>query len=175
MKQIIDKNEKPILFNSEMVRAVLDGKKTQTRRVIKEQPKPHHWGKIPSYELKAHFMPRCKTRNTMAAGVRFSHNIKENPNSDFDCWPMCPYGCLGDRLWVRETFQYDNKDYVQTYKDEPWRGMPSQDTAQVHYREYEDSIGTEHVFHWKPSIFMPRWASRMAWRATIVLPAPSGP
>jgi len=76
--------ERPIIFNSEMVRALLDGRKTQTRCVIKKQP----------------------DENTVI------HFVKKVLKYDF-VGPMgwetgyevdCPYGIPGDRLWVRETW-----------------------------------------------------------------------
>jgi len=74
--------ERPILFNTEMVKAVLDGRKTQTRRVIK--PRPHgEYG---------HYDP--------SIGYRF----KGGPNI------KCPYGETGDQLWVRESFSFHEKE-----------------------------------------------------------------
>jgi hypothetical protein len=75
-------NEKPILFSPEMVRAILDGRKTQTRRVIRE----------------------IKNREGMP--VHFSIDENGWPVLDWSWEKMkCPYGVPGDRLWVRETYQ----------------------------------------------------------------------
>ena len=122
--------ERPILFSGEMVRAILDDRKTMTRRVVK-----------PPFEIHANgFITRRRGNERL-------------------CPYACPYGKPGDRLWVRETWTYDNKEYVQTYKDEPWRGMPDIGTAEVYYRATER---TPDAFpRWRPSIFMPRWASRI--------------
>lgn len=78
--------EKPILFNSEMVRAILDGRKTQTRRIVKVQP-PEGFN-YPIFD------------NTRGCWM-------DIPDDSFgDCWPeepmLMPYQ-VGDRLWVRET------------------------------------------------------------------------
>jgi hypothetical protein len=76
--------ELPILFSGSMVRAILEGRKTQTRRVIKPQPRLG-WG----YRLTAEF----KAVQVSTTGVRDRVFIK------------CPYGQPGDRLWVRETWR----------------------------------------------------------------------
>jgi len=114
--------EKPILFNAAMVRAVLDGRKTQTRRVIK--PQPQH------------------------DAILLSHLACTAQDGVFEFWGdsdystervACPYGASGDRLWVRETFAH-----LGCYR----------------YRATE----TEGVLRrctWKPSIHMPRCASRI--------------
>jgi len=122
--------ERPIIFNGEMVRAILDGKKTQTRRVIKLLPKSNE--KI---------YTKC-----------------------------CPYGKPGDRLWVRETWAYEQweestTEYVTKEMAldagnanlEGWaiEGPPIQ-REKIFYRATDKYNGK-----WKPSIFMPRWASRI--------------
>ena len=68
--------ERPILFSGEMVRAILDGRKTQTRRVVKPQPKPSSF------------------KSDEELSWRQAWNL-----------PKCPYGVPGDRLWVRETIE----------------------------------------------------------------------
>ena len=113
--------ERPIMFNAAMVRAVLDGRKSQTRRVVKA-PK---WS-TPGY-----------------AGVDFP----------------CPYGAPGDRLWVRECFHaYSLKEV----------GSPlGQLTTNVVYRA--DPTSDEYwAVKWRPSIYMPRWASRITLEVTGV-------
>lgn len=73
--------ERPILFNADMVRAILDGRKTQTRRVVKHQP-----GKV------------------SPAGRPLFYEHGDNGRR---VMPKCPYGQPGDRLWVRETTEED--------------------------------------------------------------------
>ncbi|MBN6363714.1 hypothetical protein JZM27_21245, partial [Providencia huaxiensis] len=89
--------ERGIIFNSEMVRAILDGCKTQTRRVMKSQPEPSktkdgdYWfpcNKTQSMVHVSDFIPR---NNLMIDAHEFFS----------DC---CPFGGVGDRLWVRETY-----------------------------------------------------------------------
>lgn len=123
--------ERPILFSAPMVRAVLEGRKTQTRRVIKPQPvEPvmpatsfgHHG-------LEVAFGPNNLMRN---GGLR---------------WWRCPYGQTGDRLWVRETFRYD--DYA------PNEMIYQADCPAQAVKE------TKGIIRWKPSIHMPRQVSRI--------------
>ncbi len=90
-----EKGMKPIIFNSEMVRAILDGKKTQTRRVIKPQP----IGK-----------PGKTVTGQDTVWYHWNHG-KANQVSGVGEWVLkqglgirCPYGQVGDRLWVRETW-----------------------------------------------------------------------
>ena len=98
-------SEKPILFSGPMVRAILGGRKTQTRRGVK----------APSWS------------SPEKAGVDFG----------------CPYGATGDRLWVRESFSV--------------YGQPG--NPQVFYRaDYDEKTD---ALKYKPSIHMPRWASRI--------------
>lgn len=80
--------DKPILFNAEMVRAILDGRKTQTRRVVKPQP----W-----YEKNYWFYEYKKGCSHYIGDVfPTEHWALEN------MLPYCPYGQVGDRLWVKE-------------------------------------------------------------------------
>lgn len=76
--------EYPILFNDEMVRAVLEGRKTQTRRIIKSQPR---------------FVQALRDgRFETSPDGGFDHGVK---------YIKCPYGQVGDRLWVRECFSWE--------------------------------------------------------------------
>ena len=111
--------ERPILFSAQMVRALLNGTKTQTRRIVK--------------------VPRRMEGFTSPAGALV----------DFDC----PYGKPGDRLWVRETFSYDAKLHFRGDRGPCWYwadGNP----------EYGDWTKP------RPSIHMPRWASRITLEVT---------
>ena len=118
--------ERPILFSGPMVRALLDGRKTQTRRIAKTYPQ--HLG--------------------------------------------CRYGEIRDRLWVRETFTElrpgHEHDITRTHR----RGLIVNPVGipKVNCVEYQaDASGTDDSercrlelgYKWKPSIHMPRWASRI--------------
>ena len=123
--------ERPILFNAPMVRALLAGTKTQTRRVVKM--KPHH---------------QIEERDD---GTPWPWMYDGERNAD--SWLACPYGQPGDRLWVRETFGHfeRNKNFA-----------PGCD---VFYRADGESLA---VKPWRPSIHMPRWASRITLEVTGV-------
>lgn len=88
--------ERGIIFNSEMVRAILDGRKTQTRRIMKPQPKPNENG---GFSWPSNI---CQSMI----------NIKEMMQNNEGAWAgiagiACPHGGVGDRLWVRETWMPD--------------------------------------------------------------------
>ena len=119
--------ERPILFSGAMVRAILDDKKTQTRRVMKPQP-AYVWGWGVTRSDSEHF----------SAHVRYPGGHQPDP------WVRCVYGKPGDRLWVRETWMCDGY------------GRRHQSQGMVRYRADAESMGA-----WRPSIFMPRWASRL--------------
>jgi hypothetical protein len=95
--------ERPIIFSGPMVRSILDGRKTQTRRVVKYKANAEEGSTVHPHE--------------------------------------CPFGPVGTRLWVRET----------------WRLPAGAPIGWVDYKADDDRVG----FKWRPSIFMPRWASRI--------------
>lgn len=143
--------ERPILFSGSMVRAILDGRKTQTRRVVRGA-------------LGAFWDHPAYTARVVDGVVRWSHDGEDvGAGSPM---PRCPYGAPGDRLWVRET----------------WAGRvdldPDSDPAKrKHYAMYRsDEAGSPtdpdnwHDFggKWRPSIYMPRWASRITLEVTAV-------
>lgn len=175
--------ERPIPFIGPMVRAILDGRKTETRRVIKLQPQEHHWRGMPGYELLPSELHQMACGRL---GVRFKHTIPNNPNPEFEPWVMCPYGRPGDRLWVRETFALlGNEDGVCI----DWTGKLIKGNEREAARIYRAScdIGEYGLWHipdkadWKPdtedhvyegpwraSIHMPRWASRILLEVTDI-------
>jgi hypothetical protein len=138
---VIQPKERPILFSGPMVRAILEGRKTQTRRVVKFRPQ--------------------EFVDEIDAGKEV---FWTDQYGDFHTKP-CPYGKPGDRLWVRENFFFDNPDYVQQYKENPWMGTPDRNNADVRYQANEKHPD---MFRWKPSIHMPRRASRLTLEITNV-------
>lgn len=123
--------ERPILFSSEMVRAILDGRKTQTRRVVKPGPPP-------GYEM----LPYRPALAVQEQGWRYG-----GVNYKRDHVERCPYGGPEDRLWVREPFRQ------------------AEGSMSVHYAADPDEVSGG---PWRPSIFMPRWASRLTLEITEV-------
>lgn len=100
--------ERPIIFSTEMVRAILEGRKTQSRRVINPQP-----------------------AEEMILRYRF---------------PKCPYGQVGNRLWVRESFYTESGDI--------WYKADGQ-TAPM-------------LIKWRPAIYIPKWLTRIRLEITEV-------
>ena len=167
---------KPILFTDEMVRVTLSGLKTKTRRPLKPQPEgpPEGW----YADAYNHSDRWCfwGPRGTKDSGRCTLPLFK------------CPFGQVGDRLWVRETFCLEHqveKDQLPPFDDRrpirwEYEGMESDPEGadrwiQPHYRAtdptpqlaYEDSDG-EPTVRWKPSIHMPRWASRITLEITDI-------
>ena len=149
--------EHPILFNGEMVRAILEGQKTQTRRPMAPQPPEGHWWAETEAEqrLAAEYYPSTHGRG-------------------------CPYGIPGDHLWVRETFILEETDEVPT-DGRPYREMEEPgEFGQLlvpHYRATESephivpldlSDDYDDCTRWRPSIHMPRWASRITLEVTDI-------
>lgn len=139
--------ERPILFSAPMVRAILDGRKTQTRRILKPAPLPP--------------VARWIMSNNQWVPKALNEVVQQQYVST---WPMslkCPYGIIGDRLWVRETFApvYDSCEHPELpdCPKEEW-------ITGYAYKAY----GVNTVDKWKPSIFMPRAASRITLEITNV-------
>lgn len=144
--------ERPILFNADMVRAILDGRKTQTRRVVKPQPEYRE-----NESLPGHF-------GTWLHGWNLDHECV----IPSDYWKHCPHGQPGDRLWVRETWMNLKGTGVSGSPDPKFN--PKQ--IPVAYRaectaEGEDAR-IDMGLKWRPSIYMPRWASRINLEITGV-------
>lgn len=136
--------ERPILFSGPMVRAILEGRKTQTRRIIKEQPVSQ--GMMSFGEA---WKWRNKGEEGWFSGV--TADQISNPLYGLIRSLPCPHGKPGDRLWVREACALDGKS--------------------VFYREgHEESVsrGPRVDVRWRPSIHMPRWASRITLEITEV-------
>jgi len=144
--------ELPILFSAPMVRAILEGRKTVTRRVF--APERMTWPRKGFYETHA-----LRGGELMTTGFGPFHPER---------WlSYCPYGQPGDRLWVRETFAScidvdemgfaPESDRCLFYKADP---TPHCVTP--------GHNGPEELGRWRPSIHMPRWASRITLEVTGV-------
>jgi hypothetical protein len=132
--------ERPILFNGEMVRAILSGSKTQTRRIMKPQP-----------EMQNVFL-----------GGRHCNSLVWKDTAGPDGWlmhNMCPYGKEGDRLWVREAHAIVPRTAYRCSDGVQQMLRPDDDHDAAIYRE--GWTRSRSGFKWRPSIHMPRWASRI--------------
>lgn len=143
-----------MIFNGEMVRAILDGRKTQTRRIMKVQPEP-------SKSRPGDFWFSSKKLESM---VHVSDLVPGNsPISDCHLFfqeHCCPFGAVGDRIWVRETWA------------EAGAGAPDLKLYRANYPQhvpthYENVPPVDEI-RWTPSIHMPRWASRITLEITCV-------
>lgn len=146
--------ERPILFSGPMVRAILQGCKTQTRRVI-------NWQRISKAS-------GC-TRGRLAYSTTFKSWAVFDGNGEAHlCLVDCPYGQAGDRLWVKEThYLYGRWVKNGQTKTGRQRWKFKRLLSRVYFPGDDlDGIGparkrTENGWHKRPSIFMPHWASRI--------------
>lgn len=145
--------ERPILFTPENVKKILDGKKTQTRRVVK----------LPDFnptEYDGMYMwshPNNPTNN-----IQYAWGATERPRQ-----PPCPYGVVGDHLWVREAWNAMNPcgafwDELNDTERAGWKWMPLYKASEIAGEDghYEGP--------WRPSIHMPRQFARLFLEVTDV-------
>jgi hypothetical protein len=161
--EAIGVKDRPILFRGPMVKAILDGRKTQTRRVIKPQPPSveevlklsgsgYKWMACSDWGKPAQFRP--------VGPVWAVRQIAPEP-----LMHICPYGAPCDRLWVRESLRRGAANEWHYSADDLVVTVPSRDKEAVsalrvwaHHKEGDSC----------PSIHMPRWASRITLEVTKV-------
>ncbi len=161
--------KRPILFNSQMVRAILAGKKTQTRRPVKFVPalgEPDYW--CPLYKDRP-----GDFRSMVGEASRYS-----------------PFGNIGELLWVRETWAISAAvrcsiesvcpDEVVDYEGDIPSSRPEDlvrvgESCQIFSEPwvlrwradyFEDDTREDRGFKWRPAIHMPQWASRLTLKIT---------
>jgi len=151
--------ERPILFSKPMVNAILEGRKTQTRRIIKAD-----WD----------WASTCREcggtgKTYLSAGEFSSQNCRTCERE-----PACPYGKVGDRLWVRETWKPDengNTCCITYAADEQKIDIENTSEAADRWlsvRKPNEQYPRMEPAKWRPSIHMPRWASRIDLEITNV-------
>ncbi|EMZ3531607.1 hypothetical protein ABDI71_001856 [Enterobacter hormaechei subsp. hoffmannii] len=146
--------ERGMIFNSDMVRAILDGRKTQTRRIIKDCT-----------------VGRDPISKFIQIGKKFIGCYPEDvPELIREC---CPYGVPGDRIWVRETFQGPLFDFEQmeAYQEDSSKfKKPEFCVYKADGKPAPEFFDADDNLHcgWRPSIHMPRWASRITLEITGV-------
>ena len=160
--------ERPILFSGPMVRAILESRKTQTRRPVKPQLVGHHWEALPDYRHQVEVMPDSK-----GAHVRSTH--WQGAHADpFSQTVRCPYGSAGDHLWVRETWAGGERVSTEagSFRDAVvYRAdVPERDVRDEAYARKLARIVAEGVWGgpWRPAIHMPRGFSRITLEVTGV-------
>jgi len=148
--------ERPILFSGEMVRAILDGRKTQTRRVMNPQLKSIDY-EVNFVSTKVDALPFPDGKVCLPGGPASSGypSLAE----------YCPFGKPGDRLWVRETW-YD--DLMARSISDGIEGIYYRADGECCEQIPECQCADGGKPKWRPSIFMPRWASRLTLEITRV-------
>lgn len=162
--------ERGMIFNGEMVRAILDGRKTQTRRIMAPQP--------------ADDIERSAFPNPDAIGWKSTLKHKHGSTTAH----FCPFGNVGDRIWVRETFAcLGNEDGCAIDWNDNLVKAGGPDAARIYRASCEQKPGNYGLWSipddafwkphtdemqfegaWVPSIHMPRWASRILLEITDV-------
>ncbi|MCQ0489742.1 hypothetical protein [Klebsiella pneumoniae] len=171
-------SERGMIFNAEMVRALLDGRKTQTRRIMKVQPESNQLGLL------------LITDSTKHSDIGKYHWAESNATGNHVRSKLfsSPFGAVGDRILVRETWAtLGNEDGCCV----DWEGNlckgDERSAARIYRASCEQRPGDyglwsipddaywkphtkEHKFEgaWRPSIHMPRWASRILLEITDV-------
>lgn len=160
--------ERPILFSGAMIRAILNGKKTQTRRVVKTDTRP-----LSKNTFMRGFPP--SPQNVRMCGP-YAKCAAPPGSCSVSYRVPCPYGLPGERLWVRETF-FDNNEQGFGNPGTPSYEPAKRDLDYVYYRadwqkghgpDFDGETIENEGGGWKPSIHMPRWASRLLLEITSV-------
>ena len=150
--------ERGMIFNAEMVRAILEGRKTQTRRPVKDVSTDIvEFKNFENHEWEMFF--------DMPDGRRLSKSWLKR----------CPFGKVGDRLWVRETWM----GWKQTsYEYNEWEPIDKEYQGGLSIQQHHEEWGGpdrivykadgKSVGPWTRSIHMPRWASRITLEITDV-------
>ena len=148
--------ERPIIFSGPMVRAILEGRKTQTRRVVKPQRKNM------VYDLSGAWVDPGGTIWGPGPYLKVPvRHVDDTFDDGIIDRVFCPYGPVGTRLWVRETWAVPVE-----YDDTAPRDIPQDVPVQYAVESMalngrEGAIRSDCRGRWRPSIHMPRWASRI--------------
>jgi hypothetical protein len=154
--------ERPILFSGPMVRAILEGRKTVTRRLVKgRQIHTENTSIPPGDPLRWSAIAQLDRRY----GFCVFGSTEEECAKELEEFAPCPYGKRGERLWVRETFSTLSAGEYEPVK-------PSQGSGQDVRFAATDPLSDCDVgvrgYPWRSSIHMPRWCSRILLEITAV-------
>ncbi|HHC2778780.1 hypothetical protein [Klebsiella pneumoniae] len=161
--------ERGMIFNAEMVRAILDGRKTQTRREVKLNldisclATTYDWAtSLAANHYQALTEEQIQQKAESLRGVIHPVILGNGQMVSI----ICPHGKPGDRIWVRETFcpvddtQYGGEKWVD------YRATPRYESS--HPAGWDSAPNDAEALKWRPSIHMPRWASRILLEITDV-------
>ncbi len=156
----MDRKTRPILFKGEMVKAILEGRKTQTRRiVVPSQTAPRVAPlTMEPWIITGKYGPEWQTYDD--GRLLWTGYHPDYPSDEHAKWFACDYGEPGDRLWVRETHACPGDGQVVYRADhgDDWAAYGLDPDFVALNRE----AGIDPVmWRWRPSIHMPRWASRI--------------
>ena len=183
--------ERPIIFSGEMVRAILDGKKTMTRRAVKGHVHQLEYGSavVTNSTRKANIGKYC-------FGNKVRHQICDTALESQTCkYIKCPYGKVGDRLWVREAYTvtgwncddgsvyikyladgheqyFDNETdemecAIDSLVDSVCKELDKRKVPMLNDEAYDCSLDKNKPRNRSP-MFMPRWASRILLEITDI-------
>ncbi|MGP0902062.1 hypothetical protein [Serratia sp. CY76391] len=147
--------ERPVIFNGEMVRAILDGRKTQTRRVMAAQPESNQFGLLRISD------------STKRSDIGKYHWAESNATGTHQRSALfsCQFGQVGDRLWVREMFMDLTGTGIEATTGK-FEGFAYR--ADTPAGSYGDEVRKEYGLKWTPSLHMPRKACRILLEITAV-------
>ncbi|MEY9719790.1 hypothetical protein ABIA22_002280 [Sinorhizobium fredii] len=155
--------DRPILFSGPMVRALLAGTKTQTRRTLKERPP--EWATYCQQPTMLNVLQQW-----VPSGLWAWSEDEQNPPRPLRRWPVSADGehywlrprfSIGDRMWVRESW----KATGLTAFNKP---SETRICGRFAYKADPEQLPRDAMIPWRPSIHMPRWASRMTLIVTDV-------
>lgn len=168
--------ERGMIFNADMVRAILNGRKTQTRRIMNVQPESNQFGLL-------HI-----TSSTKRSDIGKYHWAESNATGNHVRSKLfsCPFGAVGDRIWVRETWGVVSHELDEDGRIQPW--TPDRPATAIHEMPFGNGYYSGHAIYaadgdftwgdddgyedgrscWKPSIHMPKAASRILLEITGV-------
>jgi len=155
--------ERPILFNGTMVRAILSGAKTVTRRpVVPMAGRQRQW-LTPTLLTQSPWLTMCRLSEEDGGDLGAQ---MEHPKGGPLGWVRCPLGAPGDRLWVRETWCPGDYWTSGVVHDPPEDIRYAADNSAISYATgkplHIDTSDWSDPKRWRPSIHMPRWASRLS-------------
>lgn len=185
--------ERPILFSAPMINAILAGQKHQTRRIVKNGPTYHVDGRW-TFTMSS---TDRKAEGQFCYGVpdASGHTFTDRGTEKTIFRGKCPFGRVGDHLWVREIWRTWEEEFSEPVYDDDTGQLADEINGSLRFVAYRATprIGKRAAFGaypderitfldegtpldsnrellgpWRPSIYMPRWASRIALEVTGV-------